>query len=277
VRSENISLQSQIDRLANAPTEFERGEEAEYARQMNIKNLEERIRELEASERDMNEEILKTQHQNLDMVFLKEQYTSKVQRLSEKISDLEDYIELYTQLPASMLSKSKAKGFDLEKELANIPGKSKRLAPELEKVIEGLKRVINSQKAELEQLKKKESKFKKGDKISTNKQLKDDLEHLEKELENIEAKDQEISDLKLRSDKLTDANRALMNDTKNEQKRYEFLEKKYKELLVKYNVTFKDLEKKENSLFTMSTGANRATYQEYLNHKDKISKENDNS
>jgi Ca2+-binding EF-hand superfamily protein len=276
IRSENISLQNQIDKIINATSQFEKNEEAEYARQMNTKNLEERIRELESNERELNEDVLKAEHQNLDMKFERENHNQKVQRLTDKINDLEDYIEIYTQLPPSMINKAQNKGdFDLEKELAKMPGKSKRSAAELEKVIEGLKRVINSQKAELEQLKKKESKFsKKDDKKSTNKTLKDEISNLEKELQVVAEKDREIMDLQIRSEKLTEANRALMHDVKNEQKRYEFLESKYKELLVKYNVTFKDLEKKQDSLFTMSTGANRATYQEYLNHKENLNKEN---
>lgn len=273
IRSENISLQAQIDKLANAGDEFEKNEEAEYAKQMNLRNLEERIRELEKNENELNEEVLKAEHQNLDMKFERENHNMKIQRLNEKVSDLEDYIEIYSQLSPSLLGKNKGKGFDLEKELAKLPGKSKRSAPELEKVIDGLKRVINSQKSELEQLKKKESKFKKNDKLSTNKIMKDEIENLEKELQLIAEKDQEILNLQIRAEKVTDANKALMNDVKNEQKRYEFLESKYKELLVKYNVTSKDLEKKQDSLFSMSTGANRATYQEYLNHKENLKKE----
>lgn len=62
VKSENISLQSQIDKLVNAASAFEKNEEAEYARQMNIKNLEERIRELEAGERELHEELLRSEH-----------------------------------------------------------------------------------------------------------------------------------------------------------------------------------------------------------------------
>jgi chromosome segregation ATPase len=62
VKSENISLQTQIDKLVNASTPFEKNEEAEYARQMNVKNMEERIRELEAGERDLHEEMLRSEH-----------------------------------------------------------------------------------------------------------------------------------------------------------------------------------------------------------------------
>lgn len=274
IKSENLTLQNQIDKLVNASSSFEKNEEAEYARQLNIKNLEERIRELEASERDLHEELLRSEHQILDMKFEKENNNLKLSRLNDKIRDLENYIEIYTQLPPSMIAKAGQKGFDLETELSRQPGASKRPATELEKVIEGLKRVINTQKAELEQFKKKESKFaKKDDKVSTNKMLKDEIENLEKELKTIEEKDKEIAELMFKNQKMTEANKALNNDIKNEQKRYEFLESKYKELLVKYNVTFKDLEKKQDSLFTMSTGANRATYQEYLNHKENLKKQ----
>jgi Ca2+-binding EF-hand superfamily protein len=276
MRSENISLQNQIDKLANAGSTFERNEEADYARQMNMKNLEERIRELISNEIELNSAVLEAEHKNLDMKFERENHNMKMQRLSDKISDLEDYIEIYTQLPSSMIDKVKNdKGFDIVKEMAHKPGPSKRSAAELEKVIDGLKRVINSYKAELDQFKKKSSKFdnsKLYDKISTNKQIKDEIDNLEKELKTIEKKDKEIGELQLRNDKMTDANRALNSDVKNEQKRYEFLESKYKELLVKYNVTFKDLEKKENSLFALTTGANKGTYKEYLEQKENSSK-----
>ena len=128
---------------------------------------------------------------------------------------------------------------------------------------------INTQKSELENLKKKESRYKAAqEKVSTNKLLKDEISTLENELKAFEVKDKKVEDLEIKSQKLSEANKLLVNDIRNEQKRYEFLEAKYKELLIKYNITSKDLEKKQDSLFTMSTGANKGTYQDYLLHGD---------
>jgi chromosome segregation ATPase len=273
IESENISLRSQVDKLIAANSTFDKNEEAEYARQMNIKSFENRIRELEMSENELHEELLKAEHKNLDMKFERENSLNKIQTLKDKIDDLETYIQIHALLPSVGGKKPGAPGSEADQALARATGLSKRSNEELEKVIDGLKRVINSQKTEIEQLKKKASKIsKQTDKVSTNKLLKDEIDNLEKELQTIEQKETEITELRQKAEKLSQANRALMNDVSNEQKRYEFLESKYKDLLVKYNVTSKDLEKKQDSLFSVTTGANRATYQEYLTHKENLNK-----
>lgn len=272
LKSENLSLQNQIDKLASSLTQSDINKEAEHAKQMNIRGYEARIQDLEQCERDLREELLKAEHQNLEMKFDNNNSNSKVSKLKDKIYELENYIHIYTQLPPSMISKANAnKDLDIEKELMQKPGASKRPAAELERVIEGLKRVINTQKSELENLKKKESRYKAAqEKVSTNKLLKDEISNLESEIKAFEVKDKKVEELEIKSQKLSEANKHLVNDIRNEQKRYEFLESKYKELLIKYNITSKDLEKKQDSLFTMSTGANKGTYEDYLLHGDQV-------
>ena len=272
LKSENLSLQSQIDKLIAANTTFDKNEEAEYARQMNTKSLENRIKDLEAVENQLQHEILESQHKQLDMGYDRANFQNKIATLKDKINDLETYIQIHAMLPSLGSKKGASKESEADRAIKNATGLSKRSNEELEKVIEGLKRVINSQKSEIEQLKKKKAK---NDKVSSNKVLKDELETLEKELQSFQNSENELTEMKAKVDKLTEANRALMNDVDGEQKRYEFLEAKYKELLVKYNVACKDLEKKQDSLFSMSTGANRATYQEYLEHKKKLQQDQD--
>ena len=275
LQSENIFLQNQIDKISNTESPYERDEEAEYTRQMNIKNMEAKIKDLEKIERNIKDDMLKVEHQNLELKFEKEHNSLKISKLQDKIYELEYYIELFNKLAPSVVSKvASSSELNIEKEMNQRPGTSKRSAGELEKVIEGLKRIITNQKSELESLRGKESKFKVvQDKIPTNKQMKDEINSLENELRTLGDKNAKIEELEYKAFKLTEANKSLSNDVYNEQKRYEFLESKYRELLIKYNIASKDLEKKEESLFSMSTGANRATYQEYLAHKDNQNKE----
>ena len=68
---------------------------------------------------------------------------------------------------------------------------------------------------------------------------------------------------------ISEANKVLREDLVNEQKRYKFLENKYKELLVKYNVASTHLEEKEKTVFAMSTGANYDNYPHIQQKKPK--------
>ena len=275
LQSENIFLQNQVDKIANSASSYERDEEAEYTRQMNIKNYEAKIKDAENVEKSLRDELLKLEHLNLELKFEKENNSLKISKLKDKIYELEHYIQMFNKLAPSVVSKvASSSELNIEKEMIERPGTSKRSAAELEKVIEGLKRIITNQKSELESVRKKESKFKAvQDKIPSNKQMKDEINSLENELRTLGDKNAKIEELEYKSQKLTEVNKSLLNDVLNEQKRYEFLESKYKELLIKYNIASKDLEKKEESLFSMSTGANRATYQEYLAQKETQNKD----
>ena len=164
LQSENLSLQSQIDKLIAANTTFDKNEEAEYARQINTKSLENRIKDLEDSENQLQQEILESQHKQLDMGYDRANFKNKISTLKDQINDLETYIQIHAMLPSAGSKKGTSKEAEAERAIKNATGLSKRSNEELEKVIEGLKRVINSQKSEIDQLKKKKSK---SDKVST--------------------------------------------------------------------------------------------------------------
>jgi hypothetical protein len=60
---------------------------------------------------------------------------------------------------------------------------------------------------------------------------------------------------------MTEANRALSSDLADLQSRFDFLESKYKDLLIKYEVASKQLKEKQETVFQMATGANRSNYE----------------
>mmetsp|Transcript_5010 Transcript_5010/g.3651 ORF Transcript_5010/g.3651 Transcript_5010/m.3651 type:complete len:98 (+) Transcript_5010:1920-2213(+) len=74
---------------------------------------------------------------------------------------------------------------------------------------------------------------------------------------NVEEKDRTIK-------KLLESNKLLREDLAKEVERYSLLEKKYKELLVKYNVLCKDHAANVEKLFAMGTGGNLGNYEGYL-------------
>ena len=55
--------------------------------------------------------------------------------------------------------------------------------------------------------------------------------------------------------KLIFANKQLREDLSREIERYNLLEQKFRDLLVKYNLTSKENEKNQKLVFTMNTGA----------------------
>lgn len=71
--------------------------------------------------------------------------------------------------------------------------------------------------------------------------------------------------------KLLEANKSLRDDMKKEVERYGLLEKKYKDLLVKYNILAKENAKHVESLFSMNTGGNIHNYDKFL-EKDQAEK-----
>jgi len=64
--------------------------------------------------------------------------------------------------------------------------------------------------------------------------------------------------------KLLESTKLLREDLAKEGERYQLLEKKYKELLVKYNVLCKDHAANVEKLFAMGTGGNYNNYEGYL-------------
>ncbi len=64
--------------------------------------------------------------------------------------------------------------------------------------------------------------------------------------------------------KLIEANRQLREDMKRETERYQLIESKYKDLLVKYNVLAKENARNAEMLFNFNTGSNIKNYDNFL-------------
>jgi len=71
--------------------------------------------------------------------------------------------------------------------------------------------------------------------------------------------------------KLIFANKQLREDLSREIERYNLLEDKFRDLLVKYNLTAKENEKNQKLVFTMGTGANLPRYDNFLDQEGQFS------
>ena len=86
---------------------------------------------------------------------------------------------------------------------------------------------------------------------------------------NVEEKDKTIK-------KLIESNKYLREDLKREAERYTLLEKKYKDLLIKYNVLSKEHASNVEKLFSMNTGGNIHNYENFLSRDTNSNMNNDN-
>ena len=71
--------------------------------------------------------------------------------------------------------------------------------------------------------------------------------------------------------KLIFANKQLREDLSREIERYNLLEDKFRDLLVKYNLTAKENEKNQKLVFTLGTGANLPRYDNFLDEEGEFS------
>jgi len=71
--------------------------------------------------------------------------------------------------------------------------------------------------------------------------------------------------------KLVFANKTLREDLEQEIERFNLLQNKYKELLIKYNIASKENTKNQKSLFTMTTGAQMQKYEAFLDEQGEFS------
>ena len=78
---------------------------------------------------------------------------------------------------------------------------------------------------------------------------------------NLEGKDKNIK-------KLLEANKDLREKLIAEVERYNILEGKYKDILVKHNVVSRENQKNIENLFSMNTGGNIHNYENYLQKND---------
>lgn len=71
--------------------------------------------------------------------------------------------------------------------------------------------------------------------------------------------------------KLIFANKQLREDLSREIERYNLLEDKFRDLLVKYNLAQRENEKNQKLVFTMGTGANLPRYDNFLDEEGEFS------
>ena len=87
--------------------------------------------------------------------------------------------------------------------------------------------------------------------------MKQKIETLELEVHNYEMKDVNLNEKEKNLKKLIEANKDLRDKLIVEVERYNLLENKYKDLLVKYNVVAKENAKNLEVLFHMNTGGQK--------------------
>ena len=90
------------------------------------------------------------------------------------------------------------------------------------------------------------------------------VEGLEQALHSAEMKEVNMDEQERTMKKLIFANKQLRDDLSREIERYNLLEEKFREILVKYNLTQKQNEQNQKLLFTMGTGANLPRYDNFL-------------
>ncbi len=154
------------------------------------------------------------------------------------------------------------------KDTIKLRSKGTKSVAELEMVVESLKRVIDKQKTEADELRKQLDQHDKvRDKLKSEKQLRQKIETLEMEVHNHEMRDLSLDEKDTTIKKLLGANKHFREDMERELERYTLLEKKYKDLLVKYNVVARENARNQETLFNLNTGTNLHNYEEFLEDK----------
>ena len=164
-----------MQRLLGMPPrdKIEQREEGEFWREMKIQQLEKEIQEREAKERDQSDQLLQAETKLLELRFQKETFDLQYGRLQKRITDLEQYKLASSKFSAVIRTKEEEELRDIEERsntMAALTGtasqtkknqdsvklrsKSSKSGGELEMLIESLKRVIEKQKVENEQLKR---------------------------------------------------------------------------------------------------------------------------
>ena len=87
---------------------------------------------------------------------------------------------------------------------------------------------------------------------------------LEQALHSAEMKEVNMDEQERTMKKLIFANKQLREDLSREIERYNLLEEKFRDLLVKYNLAHKENEKNQKLVFTLGTGANLPRYDNFL-------------
>ena len=140
---------------------------------------------------------------------------------------------------------------------------------ELETVIDSLRRVIDKQKVEMEGLRKDNGNMKGilGQNTAQEaQQLRRKVEALEQALHSAEMKEVNSEEQEKTLKKLIFANKQLREDLSREIERYNLLEDKFRDLLVKYNLTQKENERNQKLVFSMGTGAQMNNFLDDADH-----------
>ena len=102
-------------------------------------------------------------------------------------------------------------------------------------------------------------------------QLRRKVESLEQALHSSEMKEVNMEEQERTMKRLIFANKQLREDLSREIERYNLLEDKFRDLLVKYNLTAKENEKNQKLVFTLGTGANLPRYDNFLDEEGEFS------
>lgn len=226
------------------------------------------------------------------MKFEKETFDLQYARLQKRITDLEQYKLQSSQISAVQKNAREEELAEIREQTAKITGeqfssqgdtvklRSKKIksVQELETVIDTLRRVIDKQKVEMDVLRRtsKEMQQRAGDENSAKQvqQLRRQVESLEQALHSAEMKEVNLDEQERTMKKLIFANKQLREDLSQEIERYNLLEEKFRDLLVKFNLVNKQNEKNQQLVFTMGTGANLPRYDNFLDEGDHFTSSN---
>lgn len=282
-------LQEQIERIlrrAEPLNATEKREEMEFYRERRIQELENELLERDRTEQGLNEQLFKADEKILDLKFEKETFDLQFARLQKRNTDLEQYKLASAKYSSVLKNQESAQrealadtagvtaatllgiGAEQKKEdrdTVRLKSKSTKSVAELEQLVESLKRVIEKQKTETDALKKTiDAQEQRGEKLKSEKQLRQRIESLEQELHAYEMKDVNLDEKDRTLKRLIQANHKLQEDLDKELERFALLEQKHKDLLYKFNALAKENAKYAQMLFTQSTGGKLDNFDAFL-------------
>jgi len=243
-----------------------------------MNDLDDEVQILTKEKEDLQEELFKAHETNLSLKFEKETYDLQYARLQKRIQELDQYKEKTSNMSAILRKQEEDEMADIneatgktltankKKKDSNVfRQRSTQSVSELEMLVESLKRVIEKLKIENEHLKKENNKHSGvGDKINSEKALRQKISNLETLVQSYEMKDVNLDERERTIKKLIDANKQLRDDLHREVDRYTLLEGKYKGVLVKHNILNRENTKNEEMIFSTMTGTNIRRYDNYL-------------
>lgn len=276
---ENSQMYHQIQAMTGKKDmdEVDLGEEVELTRQMKIDHLNKQLDRQEEENAEMQEQLFKTQEELLELKFEKENFELMEARLQKRIQVLEQYKLTTAQLSAEFQKKVEAEEKEIEeaalKEKKDLkkdtfklkPAKKTKTIADMELTIEGLKRALEKVKEENADLRKKNAVVEgHGQRVASEKALLQKISNLEQLVHSHEMKDINLDEHQRIIKALTQANKKLVEDLKREAQRYNLLEDKYKDALMKATHYGESAQYNERLVFGMSTGSNFGNYKDFM-------------